>query len=76
MIVYRYGISRQNERFNAEIRDLYASYITGVIPPGNEDLKGDEVESIIAFKNALGLDDPDAAAMHIEVEFLVRDSLV
>lgn len=76
MIVYRYGISRQNERFNAEIRDLYASYITGVIPPGNGDLKGDEVESIIAFKNALGLDDPDAAAMHIEVEFLVRDSLV
>ncbi|XP_024401478.1 protein TIC110, chloroplastic [Physcomitrium patens] len=63
----KYGISRQNERFNAEIRDLYASYITGVIPPGNGDLKGDEVESIIAFKNALGLDDPDAAAMHIEV---------
>lgn len=50
MIVYRYGISRQNERFNAEIRDLYASYITGVIPPGNGDLKGDEVESIIALR--------------------------
>lgn len=41
--------------------------MTGILPPGNEDLKGDEAESIIAFKNALGLDDPDAAAMHIEV---------
>lgn len=65
--VCRYGVSRQDERFNAEIRELYASYITGIIPAGNEDLRGDEVESIIGFKNALGLDDPDAAAMHIEV---------
>lgn len=63
----RYGISRQNERFTAELRDLYAGYVTGILPPGNEDLRGDEAESIIAFKNALGLDDPDAAAMHIEV---------
>lgn len=42
-------------------------YVTGILPPGNEDLKGDEADSIIAFKNALGLDDPDAAAVHIEV---------
>jgi len=62
-------VSRQNERFNAEIKDLYAGYVTGILPPGNEDLKGDEVEQIIAFKTALGLDDPDAAAMHIEVQF-------
>jgi hypothetical protein len=66
---FRYGVSRQNERFNAEIKDLYAGYVSGILPPGNEDLKGDEVESIIAFKKALGLDDPDAAAMHIEVQF-------
>lgn len=46
---------------------MYACYVTGILPPGNEDLKGDEVESIIAFKNAMGLDDSDAAAMHIEV---------
>jgi hypothetical protein len=65
----RYGVSRQNERYLAEIKDLYASYVRGILPPGNEDLKGDEVEQIIAFKNALGLDDPDAAAMHIEVQF-------
>lgn len=69
MIGCRYGISRQNERYLAEIKDLYAGYVTGILPPGNEDLKGDEVEQIIAFKNALGLDDPDAAAMHIEVQF-------
>jgi len=66
-IASRYGVSRQNERFNAEIKDLYACYVTGILPPGNEELKGDEVESIIAFKNALGLDDSDAAAMHIEI---------
>ncbi len=41
--------------------------MTEILPPGNEDLKGDEADSILAFKNALGLDDPDAAAVHIEV---------
>ncbi|KAG0587880.1 hypothetical protein KC19_2G198400 [Ceratodon purpureus] len=66
-IAKKYGVSRQNERYLAEIKDLYASYVTGILPPGNEDLKGDEVEQIIAFKNALGLDDPDAASMHIEI---------
>lgn len=33
----------------------------------NEDLKGNEVETIIKFKSALGIDDPDAAGMHMEV---------
>ena len=75
MIDCRYGVSRQNERYLAEIKDLYAGYVTGILPPGNEDLKGDEVEQIIAFKNALGLDDPDAAAMHIEVQFTSLSSL-
>jgi len=69
LINCRYGVSRQNERFNAEIKDLYAGYVSGILPPGNEDLKGDEYEKIIEFKNALGLDDPDAAAMHVEVPF-------
>jgi hypothetical protein len=43
--------------------------VTEILPPGNEDLKGDEADSILAFKNALGLDDPDAAAVHIEAYF-------
>jgi len=38
-----------------------------VIPPGAENLRGDEVEMIIKFKSALGIDDPDAASVHMEV---------
>lgn len=42
--------------------------MSSVLPPGGEDLKGNEVETIIKFKNALGIEDPDAAAMHMEVK--------
>lgn len=42
-------------------------FVSSVLPPGNEDLKGTEVETIVKFKNALGIDDPDAANMHVEV---------
>lgn len=41
--------------------------MTSVLPTGGEDLKGDEVDKIINFKNSLGIEDPDAAAMHMEV---------
>lgn len=43
--------------------------MSSVLPPGGEELKGDEVDTIINFKKALGIDDPDAAAMHMEVRF-------
>ncbi|CAI9107113.1 OLC1v1006401C1 [Oldenlandia corymbosa var. corymbosa] len=66
-IANKYGISKQNEAFNAELRDIYCRYLSSVLPPGSEDLKGDEVEKIMKFKSALGLDDPDAAAMHMEI---------
>lgn len=66
-IANKYGISKQNEAFNAELCDIYCRYVSSILPPGNEDLKGDEVERIIKFKNALGIDDPDAAAMHMEM---------
>ncbi|KAL0370832.1 UNVERIFIED_CONTAM: protein, chloroplastic [Sesamum angustifolium] len=39
----------------------------GCSSPESEDLKGDEVETIIKFKSSLGIDDPDAAAMHMEI---------
>ncbi|EPS69416.1 hypothetical protein M569_05346 [Genlisea aurea] len=64
---YRYGVSKQSEAFNTELKDIYCRFVSAVIPPGSEDLKGNEVESVIKFKNALGIDDPDAAAMHIEI---------
>eukprot|EP00262_Sarcandra_glabra_P000062 TRINITY_DN1007_c0_g1_i1.p1 TRINITY_DN1007_c0_g1~~TRINITY_DN1007_c0_g1_i1.p1 ORF type:complete len:1009 (+),score=231.90 TRINITY_DN1007_c0_g1_i1:113-3139(+) len=66
-IAKRYGVSKQNEAFNAELCDLYSRFVSSVLPPGNENLKGNEVETIIKFKNALGIDDPDAAAVHMEI---------
>lgn len=42
-------------------------FVTGIIPPGNEELKGDEADQIRCFKDALGLEDPEAASVHIEV---------
>ncbi|XP_047940681.1 protein TIC110, chloroplastic [Salvia hispanica] len=66
-IAKKYGVSKQNESFNAELCDIYCRFVTSVLPPGNEDLKGDEVETIINYKNSLGIDDPDAAAMHMEI---------
>ncbi|KAH6837073.1 translocon at the inner envelope membrane of chloroplasts 110 [Perilla frutescens var. hirtella] len=66
-IAKKYGVSKQNEAFNAELCDIYCQFVSAVLPPGDEDLKGDEVETIIKFKNSLGIDDPDAAAMHMEI---------
>ena len=45
--------------------------MSSILPPGMEELKGDEADTIINFKKALGIDDPDAAAMHMEVFFYV-----
>nr|CAD1837603.1 unnamed protein product [Ananas comosus var. bracteatus] len=42
-------------------------FVSSVLPPGAEDLKGNEVETIIKFKAALGIDDPDAANVHMEI---------
>ncbi|KAM7485473.1 hypothetical protein LguiA_001482 [Lonicera macranthoides] len=62
----KYGVSKLNEAFNAELCDIYIRYVSAVLPSGIEDLKGDEANSIINFKSALGIDEPDAAAMHLE----------
>ncbi|KAJ1295017.1 hypothetical protein BS78_01G191000 [Paspalum vaginatum] len=66
-IANKYGVSTQDAAFKAELCDLYARYIYSVLPPGDEDLKGTEVQAIIKFKRALGLDDVDAANMHMEI---------
>lgn len=42
-------------------------FVSSVIPPEGQELKGDEVDTIVKFKKALGIDDPEAAAMHMEV---------
>ncbi|TKY47229.1 TIC110 protein [Spatholobus suberectus] len=66
-IANRYGVNKQDEAFKAEICDIYGQFVSSVLPPGDEELKGDEADKIISFKNSLGIDDPDAAAMHMEV---------
>lgn len=45
--------------------------MSSVFPPAGEDLRGDEVDRIVSFKNSLGIDDPDAANMHMEVVFFL-----
>ncbi|PON41852.1 Protein TIC [Parasponia andersonii] len=66
-IAKKYGVSKQDEAFNAELSDLYCRFVSSVIPQGSQDLSGNEVDTIINFKNALGIDDPEAAAMHMEI---------
>ncbi|KHG09192.1 chloroplast protein [Gossypium arboreum] len=66
-IAQKYGVSKQDEAFNMELCDLYCRFVSSVLSSGSEDLRGDEVETIISFKNALGIDDPDAASMHMEI---------
>ncbi|XP_043703542.1 protein TIC110, chloroplastic [Telopea speciosissima] len=66
-IAKKYGVSKQDEAFNAELCELYSRFVSSVLPPGSENLEGNEVETIMKFKNALGIDDPDAAAVHMEI---------
>ncbi|XP_073112675.1 protein TIC110, chloroplastic [Elaeis guineensis] len=66
-VAKKYGVSRQDNAFKAELCDLYSRFVSSVLPPGGENLKGHEVETIIKFKEALGIDDPDAASVHIEI---------
>ncbi|CAL0317757.1 unnamed protein product [Lupinus luteus] len=66
-IANKYGVNKQDEAFKAEIADIYAEFVSRVLPPGGEELRGDEVDKIANFKNSLGIDDPDAAAMHLEI---------
>ncbi|PIA59620.1 hypothetical protein AQUCO_00400483v1 [Aquilegia coerulea] len=66
-IAKRYGVSKQDEVFNAELCELYSWFVTSILPPGGENLKGNEVETIVKFKGALGIDDPDAATVHMEI---------
>eukprot|EP00897_Mesotaenium_endlicherianum_P003286 jgi/Mesen1/2986/ME000176S02024 len=66
-IVKKYGVKPQDPKFNEELRNLYDRFVTEIIPPGNENLRGDEAESIVRFKQSLGLEDDDAANVHIEI---------
>ena len=54
---------------------ILVRYVTSVLPAEGQSLKGDEVDKIVKFKSALGIDDPDAASMHMEVFYSFELSL-
>ncbi|KAL5224487.1 hypothetical protein ABZP36_011126 [Zizania latifolia] len=66
-IATKYGVSTQDATFKAELSDLYGRFVLSLLHPGYEDLKGTEVEAIIKFRKALGLNDIDAANVHMEI---------
>ncbi|KAF0906555.1 hypothetical protein E2562_011535 [Oryza meyeriana var. granulata] len=66
-IASKYGVSTQDATFKAELCDLYDRFVFSLIHPGYEDLEGSEVEDIIKFKKALGLNDLEAANVHMEI---------
>ncbi|CAN6477977.1 unnamed protein product [Victoria cruziana] len=66
-VARRYGVSKRNRAFNAELCDLYKRFVMSVLETGSDPLEGDEVGRIIKFKCTLGIDDPDAAKVHMEL---------
>ena len=54
-------------RLAAELRSCYDAFLESAIPPGATPLAGNEADRIVAFKAALGVDDEDAAPVHMDV---------
>ncbi|KAK1320600.1 hypothetical protein QJS10_CPA03g00992 [Acorus calamus] len=69
----KYGVNKEDPAYKMVLCEVYSRFVHSVIPLGgesfneNDNLKGNEVETIIKFKNALGIDDPDAASVHMEI---------
>ncbi|CAI7840156.1 unnamed protein product [Closterium sp. NIES-54] len=59
--------NRSGSHFSFLPLSLRSRFVSSVIPPGNEPLRGDESDLISRFKASMGLEDEDAAAAHIEV---------
>lgn len=66
-VAAQYGVKVTDPRVMKELKEIYERFVTGVIPPGNDDLRGDEAETILRFKSALQLEDDEAAAVHMEI---------
>ncbi|KAK9831616.1 hypothetical protein WJX74_002584 [Apatococcus lobatus] len=62
----RYGV-KLAEKLTDEVKGIYGQYIESQIPIGETPLSGFEPERISKFRDALGLSDEDAAAVHIDV---------
>ncbi|KAJ4963444.1 hypothetical protein NE237_023383 [Protea cynaroides] len=63
----KYGVSEQDEAFNAELHNLYRQFVFSVYPPRIENLRGNERETVMEFSNALGILDPNAAVADMKI---------
>lgn len=61
-----YGLNL-TKRLNPELKNLYDRYLETMIPMGEASLTGKEAGKLVAFKNALGLTDEEAASVHMDV---------
>jgi len=55
------------QTFGDELKQIYDFYVTSVMPEGDRPLVGDEGDKIAAFREALGIEDRDAADVHLEI---------
>lgn len=62
----KYGINMKSNELEG-LKKIYGQYLETIIPPADQELRGDEVAKIRAFKDALGLSDEDIAPVHIDV---------
>ncbi|CAD7702465.1 unnamed protein product [Ostreobium quekettii] len=65
-IEQKYGIDLATTMVS-EMKMLYDQFLESMIPPGDEPMTGMEPGKLISFKDALGLGDEDAAAVHMDV---------
>eukprot|EP00798_Chlamydomonas_sp_ICE-L_P014703 gene14703-20743_t len=61
-----YGINMQEKELDG-LQRVYSQYLEYLIPVEENQLRGDEADKLIAFKNALGLPDEDAAPVHVDL---------
>lgn len=61
-----YGLNLVN-RLNPQLCAFYDRYLESCVPTGEASLTGKEAAKLVAFKNALGISDEQAAMVHMEV---------
>ena len=65
-VAEQYGVDL-SEDFPEVLKMEYNRFVSSVLPDGDQALRGDEADRIVAFKAALGITDEDAANVHLEV---------
>jgi len=61
----RHGLDLRRDQPDG-LRKIYGQFLEATVPAGENPLRGDEAARILAFKDALGLSDEEAAPAHIE----------